>query len=64
MPQLYVLDRHRITVPERQKAADLHEAGGAKFQKPVSKAAKDAIIADKKMKGFSKGEMDLYAEVS
>ena len=64
MPQLYVLDRHRITVPERQKAADLHDAGGAKFKKPVSKADKEAKVADKKMKGFSKGEKDLYAEVS
>lgn len=64
MPQLYVLDRHRITVPERQKAAELHEAGGPKFKKPVTKAAKEAIAADSKMKGFSKGEKDLYAEVS
>jgi len=64
MPQLYVLDRHRITVPERQKAADLHEQGGPKFKKPVTKAAKEAMATDNKMKGFSKGEKDLYAEVS
>lgn len=64
MPQIYVLDRHRVTIQERQKAATLAEAGGAKFKKPVSKEAKEAAIADNKMKGFSKGEKDLYAEVS
>jgi len=40
------------------------DAGGAKFKKPVSKEQKAAALVDNKMKGFSKGEKDLYAEVS
>ena len=40
------------------------EAGGAKFKKPVSKEQKAAAIQGDKLKGFSKGEKDLYAEVS
>jgi len=42
----------------------LHEAGGQKFKKPVTKEAKAAVVAGNKMKGFSTGEKDLYAEVS
>ena len=59
MPQIHVLDRHRVTLAERQKAEALMLAQGMK-KKPAKKAA--AVDKDPR-KGFSKGEKDLYAEV-
>ena len=58
MPQIKILDRHMVTLQERQKADKIaNEANKKKerkFQPPV----------DKKTKGFSKGEKDLYKAIS
>ena len=37
---------------------------GESISNAQAEADKEAKVADKKMKGFSKGEKDLYAEVS
>lgn len=64
MPQIKILDRHKVTPIERTKAEALAEqnrqlAAG----KSPTKAARGAGGADA-MKGFSKGERDLYREVA
>ena len=59
MPQIKTLDRHKVTQIERTKAAALVDVPVMK-----KKAAKKLLTdEEKKMKGFSKGEKDLYREV-
>lgn len=58
MPQIKVLDRHMVTLPERQKAEKLaQETNKKRERKPLT------APADNKLKGFSKGEKDLYREI-
>lgn len=61
MPQIEVLDRHRVTLQERQKAAKMAEQSTQKYR-PKKKAM--AGVEAHKYKGFSNGEKDLYKEVS
>lgn len=58
MPQILVLDRHKVTLIERQKAAKLAEQEKQTYKKPTKKKA-SGLIEDPH-KGFSKGEKDLY----
>ena len=61
MPQIEVLDRHRVTLQERQKAAQIADQATKKYR--PKKKTMAAVDVDK-YKGFSKGEKDLYKEVS
>jgi hypothetical protein len=62
MPQILVLDRHKVTLIERQKAAKLAEQEKQTYKKPTKKKA-SGLIEDPH-KGFSKGEKDLYIQVN
>ena len=55
MPQIKILDRHKVTTIERTKADAL--TSSPKKKSILSKAGQGI------MKGFSAGERDLYAEV-
>jgi len=61
MPQIEVLDRHRVTLQERQKAAFLADQATQKYR--PKKKTMVGVDVDQ-YKGFSKGEKDLYKEVS
>lgn len=59
MPQIKILDRHKVTQIERTKAAALVDV-------PITKkklAKKILSDKEKQMKNFSTGEKDLYKEV-
>ena len=56
MPQIKILDRHKVTTIERTKAKAL-TSSPTKKKSLLSKAGQGI------MKGFSAGERDLYAEV-
>ncbi len=56
MPQIKILDRHMVTLQERQKAEKLIVNQGKKEKKIRGPL-------DNKMKGFSTGEKDLYKEI-
>lgn len=58
MPQIKTLDRHKVTHMERVKAAELVDVH--------VKKEKQKVLTDeeKKLKGFSAGEKDLYKEVN
>ena len=59
MPQIKILDRHKVTQIERTKAAALVDVPIAK-----KKLAKKILSEkEKQMKNFSTGEKDLYKEV-
>ena len=60
MPQIKTLDRHKVTTIERTKAAALVDVPMAR--KNVGQ--KLLTEEEKKMKGFSKGEKDLYRAVA
>lgn len=57
MPQVRILDRHMVTLQERQKAEKIMASTGKKERKPRVPHASLAL------KGFSTGEKDLYKEV-
>ena len=58
MPQIKILDRHMVTLQERQKAEKIMaESNKKRERKPLT------APFDNKMKGFSKGEKDLYREI-
>lgn len=56
MPQIKILDRHKITLQERQKAEKL--AAETVVKKKITRPA-----TENKYKGFSVCEKDLYKEV-
>jgi len=59
MPQIKILDRHMVTLQERQKADKIMANVNAKKErKPPSAPGAN------KMKGFSNGEKDLYREIA
>ena len=60
MPQIKTLDRHKVTTIERTKAAALVDIPMAKKKNGQKLLTEE----QKKMKGFSKGEKDLYREVN
>ena len=57
MPQIKILDRHKVTTIERTKA-DALTSSPTKKKSILSKAGQGI------MKGFSAGERDLYSEVT
>lgn len=57
MPQIKILDRHMVTLQERQKADKIVASYHGKKEK------KARAPADDKTKGFSKGEKDLYRAI-
>ena len=59
MPQIKILDRHKVTQLERTKATALVDIPKVK----KNGAKKMLTDKEKEMKGFSAGEKDLYAEV-
>ena len=61
MPQIKTLDRHKVTQIERTKAAALVDVPKIAKKKEGKKMATDD---EKRFKGFSAGEMDLYKEVA
>ena len=68
MPQIKILDRHKVTTIERNKADALAEqtAAEAMRKSPSKLIQKKKVLAtagDNIMKGFSAGERDLYNEV-
>ena len=66
MPQIKILDRHKVTQIERTKADAWaeREAADAQRRSPTKpKKGAQAAAASGAMKGFSAGERDLYAEV-
>jgi hypothetical protein len=58
MPQIKILDRHMVTLQERQKAQKVVAAYHGKREKKQRKPP-----VDEKSKGFSTGEKDLYREI-
>ena len=59
IPQIKILDRHMVTLQERQKADKIIASyTGKKEKKPRGP------IGDDSKKGFSKGEKDLYKDMS
>ena len=65
MPQIKILDRHKVTQIERNKADELaeREAAEALRRSPTKKAKAGAAASGGAMKGFSAGEKDLYRNV-
>ena len=65
MPQIKILDRHKVTQIERTKADALAEREAAEaLRKSPTKAKKGAAApGGGAMKGFSAGEKDLYRNV-
>ena len=65
MPQIKILDRHKVTQIERTKADQWAEREAAEAQRrsPQKKKQIQAAGASIAMKGFSKGERDLYGQV-
>lgn len=58
MPQIKILDRHMVTLQERQKAEKIMATQNAKKERK-----RPANPDDLKTKGFSKGEKDLYRAI-
>ena len=59
MPQIKILDRHMVTLQERQKADKIMAEHNKKRERNPPQGPQDNT-----QKGFSKGEKDLYMEIS
>ena len=63
MPQIKILDRHKVTQIERTKAALLQDTSKVQALATKSPTKKKPVQQNQATKGFSKGEKDLYRDV-